>query len=112
MGRLKTDNVIRGNEMAGLSKPRTRLVLCMGQYCNRSAQAAPLYERLREVLGDPVPAYRASGSILWETATCLDMCGGGPNLIIYPDEIIHNALDLDALEHILDEYLGSVGGSK
>jgi (2Fe-2S) ferredoxin len=91
--------------MTGPSKPRTRLVLCMGQYCNRSAQAAPLYERLREVLGDPVPAYRATGPVLWETATCLDMCGAGPNLIIYPDEIVHNALDLDTLNRILDEYL-------
>ena len=85
------------------SKPRTRLVLCMGQHCNESAQAAPLYERLRDTFGDPVPAYRATGPVLWETATCLDMCGAGPNLIIYPDEIVHNALDLDALNRILAE---------
>jgi (2Fe-2S) ferredoxin len=64
-----------------------------------------LYERLREALGDPVPAYRATGPVLWETATCLDMCGAGPNLIIYPDEIVHNALDLDTLNHILDDVL-------
>ena len=87
------------------SKPRTRLVLCMGQHCNQSAQAAPLYERLRDTLGDQVPAYRATGPVLWETATCLDMCGAGPNLIIYPDEIVHNALDLDALDHILADYM-------
>ena len=91
--------------MTGPAKPRTRLVLCMGQHCNHNAQAAPHYERLREVLGDPVPAYRAKGPVLWETATCLDMCGAGPNLIIYPDEIVYNALDLDTLDRILDEVL-------
>jgi (2Fe-2S) ferredoxin len=73
----------------------------MGQYCNRGGQSQALYERLRDVLGDPVPGYMATGPIAFEVASCLEMCGGGPNLIIYPDDIIYNQLDMATLETIL-----------
>jgi (2Fe-2S) ferredoxin len=94
-----------GKHMTGPLRPRKRFVLCMGQYCNRGGQAVPLYQRLQEELGDPVPAFLATGPVTWEVAACLDMCGGGPNLIVYPEGTIYNQLDLPALEQILDEHL-------
>jgi (2Fe-2S) ferredoxin len=83
-----------------------RLVLCMGQHCNRSEQAEPLYERLRQALGDPRPGFMASGPVRWEIASCLDMCDDGPNLIVYPQQVILNALDLEALDELLKTVLG------
>ncbi len=87
------------------SKPKKRLVLCMGQYCNHAGQAEPLYERLRDELGDPCPAFMARGPVSWETASCLDMCGGGPNMVIYPGEIWYNQLDLETLERAIREHI-------
>ena len=84
---------------------RRRIVLCMGQYCNRSGQAEPLYERLRDLLGDIGPAWAATGPIRWEIANCLSMCGAGPNLIVYPDGADYHRVDTAALNRIIDEYL-------
>jgi len=89
-----------------MTKPPTiRLVLCMGQHCNRGDQAEPLYERLQKALGDPRPGFMASGPVRWEIATCLDMCDDGPNLIIYPQHEILNGLDLDTLDRLLKTVL-------
>lgn len=94
--------------MTGPLRPRVRFVLCMGQYCNRGGQAAPLYHRLQQELGEPVPGYLATGLVSWEVAACLDMCGGGPNLIVYPEGTTYNQLDLSMLERILDKHLGTL----
>jgi (2Fe-2S) ferredoxin len=85
---------------------KRRVVLCMGQYCNANGQAQALYDRLRAHLGDPVPPFMARGrAVTWEVATCLSLCGGGPNLVIYPDEVWFHRLDLDTLERVIAEYL-------
>lgn len=86
---------------------RKRLVLCMGQTCNYNSQAEPLYERLRQALGDPRPAFMSRAPVTWEIANCLSMCGTGPNLIVYPEKAIYHALDLEALEAIIAEHLGA-----
>lgn len=80
---------------------KKRIVLCMGQYCNRSGQAEPLYARLEALLGERGPAWLAKGPVRWEIATCLSMCGGGPNLIVYPGETVYNHLDLDTLDRVV-----------
>lgn len=81
----------------------------MGQYCNLLGQSEPLYERLREELGDPLPPFMARHRpVTWETATCLSMCGGGPNLIVYPEEIVFNHLDADTLEQVIEDYVRPV----
>jgi (2Fe-2S) ferredoxin len=80
-----------------------RIVLCMGPYCNQGGRAEAFYERLRAELGDPVPAFMARGPVSWETANCLDMCGGGPNLVIYPDETWYHQLDPAALEQVITD---------
>jgi (2Fe-2S) ferredoxin len=93
--------------MTGPLRARKRLVLCMGEFCSQGGRAAALYERLQERLGDPVPGYMATGPVAWEVASCLEMCGGGPNLIIYPDDIIYNQLDVATLDRVLTELLGA-----
>lgn len=84
-----------------MTTPRRRIVLCMGQHCNRGRQAAALYDRLYTALGDPRPAFMASGPVSWEIANCLDHCEHGPNLVVYPDGDWVHHLDLDALECVI-----------
>jgi (2Fe-2S) ferredoxin len=43
----------------------------------------------------------ARGPMTWEIANCLSLCGGGPNLVIYPDEEWHHQLDADTLERVI-----------
>ena len=87
-------------------RPRKpRIVLCMGPFCNQSGRAEPLYEYLTQVLGERGPAWAMKGRIRWEIANCLDMCGAGPNLIIYPGEETHHHLDRATLEVIVQELL-------
>jgi len=80
---------------------KRRLVLCMGQYCNLRGQAEPLYDKMTELLGERGPAWAAKGPVRWEIASCLDMCGAGPNLVVYPENVAHNHLDVKTLESIV-----------
>ncbi len=77
----------------------------MGQFCNQGGRAEPLYELLREQLGERLPAWMAkgeSGDLRWESASCLSMCGGGPNAVIYPEDVAFNHLDKSTLEAIIN----------
>jgi (2Fe-2S) ferredoxin len=84
---------------------RRRIVLCLGQYCNEGDRAEPLYQRLQGELGDPGPAFMSRSPVTWETANCLSMCECGPNLVLYPEEVAYNALDVETLERIIEEYV-------
>ena len=83
---------------------RKRLVVCRGVYCNAGRRADHNFEKLRphldELNGDAYPP-----PIKVEIASCLSMCGIGPNLIIYPDKIVCNGVDEDQVEQIVNDYL-------
>jgi len=83
---------------------RTRVVICLGQYCNSDRRAARFYKRLKErveeINGDQYPA-----PIKLETANCMSMCGLGPNLMLYPQAMLFNDLTDEQLEKMIDQYL-------
>lgn len=85
-------------------RARTRVVLCMGEYCNLGRRADTLYKRLvpmvAELNGDHYPP-----CIKLETARCLSMCGYGPNLVIYPEDQVFNKLDEATLETAVRAHL-------
>lgn len=82
--------------------PRRRVVLCLGEYCNLSRRADKLYRQLQPL----VAAANAEGANLkLETARCLNMCGAGPNLVIYPDNLVFNQLDEAKLAALAEEQL-------
>ena len=86
-------------------KPRRRIVLCMGRYCNQGGQAESLEACLTEYLGERGPAWRMKGPVRWEIANCLSYCGAGPNLILYPEDEIHHHMDRDTLEALVRSWL-------
>jgi (2Fe-2S) ferredoxin len=90
---------------AGARPRRKRIVLCLGPYCNEGERAEPLYERLQAELGDPGPAFMSHQPVTWETANCLSMCECGPNLILYPEDIAYNALDVETLERLIQDHI-------
>lgn len=83
---------------------KKRVVLCCGQYCNMDGRADRLYKRLSalvdEINGDVYPR-----PIKLEIASCLSLCGAGPNLIIYPGALTYNGVTAAMLDQIVDEHL-------
>jgi (2Fe-2S) ferredoxin len=80
---------------------RLRIVLCRGQYCNIGRRADKLYQRLETAVAEANDGVYPP-RIKLEVANCLDMCGAGPNLILYPDHIIYNHVDEVLLERIIE----------
>ena len=76
----------------------------MGEFCNLGRRADKIYRKLQplidELNGDAYPP-----CIKLETARCLSMCGKGPNLVIYPEDLDFNKLDEDSIEAIIREHL-------
>lgn len=85
---------------------RKRIVLCRGQYCNLGRRADALYRHLQPLL-DEINGLDYPPRVKLEFASCLDMCGAGPNLIVYPEGIVCNDVDEVALDRIVDEHLRS-----
>lgn len=83
---------------------RKRIVLCRGQYCNMSRRADVLYKKL-ETLVDEIDGDSYPKPVKLETANCLDMCGAGPNLIIYPEGTVCNGVTEALLDEIVDEHV-------
>jgi (2Fe-2S) ferredoxin len=80
---------------------RTRIVVCVGQHCNRDGRAGEFCSLLQTALGDSAPAFMARGPVSWEIANCLNHCELGPNLALYPEgQVIHH-LDREALEQVI-----------
>src|SRR3954452_157213 len=84
--------------MNNQSPPRRhRVVLCRGEYCNLGRRSDKLYPTLKALM-DEINADPSLPSVKLETANCLSMCGRGPNLVIYPEDIEFNALDEEKLK--------------
>lgn len=70
----------------------------MGEYCNLGRRADKLHKQLQPALIGQ-PCYKL------ETARCLSMCGSGPNLVIYPEDLVFNKLDEGKLADLIHEHL-------
>jgi (2Fe-2S) ferredoxin len=90
--------------MSSSARPKYRVVLCMGEYCNLGRRADKLYKALQPMIAERNEG-RETPLARLETARCLSMCGRGPNLVIYPDDsMYHNTQEAD-LKDILDRHL-------
>jgi (2Fe-2S) ferredoxin len=70
----------------------------MGEYCSLGRRADKLYKQLQPALAGQ-PCYKL------ETARCLSMCAIGPNLVIYPDDLVFNKLDETQLAAVIRDHL-------
>jgi len=68
---------------------------------NHNAQEARDYVKRRvKELGLAGP-----GNIRVNSAGCLDRCGEGPVIVVYPDEVWYRYADKEDLDEIIDEHL-------
>lgn len=88
-----------------------RVVLCCGVYCNLGDRADALHEQLQATATALNDAHDAAGK--WneprplgvKVATCLDMCGAGPNAVPHPGHHIANHLDAATLHQFIQAHL-------
>ncbi len=75
-----------------------RVIVCTGVNCKAAGCGQRIYRRLEALLAEADPL---RPPFLLRTANCLDMCGDGPNMVIYPGNRRYNHLDEDAAEAIV-----------
>ena len=74
-----------------------------GEMCCNSHGASELraYAKDRvKALGDKI-----AGKVRINTAGCLDRCGEGPVLVIYPEAIWYTYVDREDIDEIIDRHL-------
>ena len=81
---------------------RKRVVLCMGEFCNLSRRSDKLLKQLQPLVAE---ANANGANLKLETARCLTMCGAGPNLVIYPGNLIFTQMDEAKLAAVAEEHL-------
>ncbi|HHM04558.1 MAG TPA: (2Fe-2S) ferredoxin domain-containing protein [Gammaproteobacteria bacterium] len=48
---------------------------------------------------------RGAGGVRINTAGCLDRCGEGPVLVVYPEGVWYSYVDREDIDEIIDEHL-------
>ncbi len=95
--------------MSAAPPQKRRVVLCMGEYCNLNRRASKLMAILEpaitELNGDAYPP-----CLKLERANCLSMCAIGPNLVIYPEDLVFSKLDEAGLRRIIEDELRPCAG--
>ena len=93
--------------MSQLHKPARRIVLCRGEFCNMGRRADTLHKRLSAAVDEANASHPGEPPCIGlRTANCLSMCGKGPNLVVYPEDDVYNALDAAKLEEVIAKYVG------
>lgn len=86
---------------------KIRVVLCMGEYCSLGRRAELIQQAIAPVIRAANEAESAA-PIRLETARCLSMCAVGPNIVIYPDDLVLNkqtpASAVEAIERYLAQH--------
>ena len=79
---------------------KRRVVLCLGEYCNLGRRADKLWRILEPAVaglnGDARPP-----CLKLERANCLSLCALGPNLVIYPEDLVFSKLDEAQVREII-----------
>lgn len=71
-----------------------------GEYCPFEGSAA-----IHQLLKEGVQARGLKKEIRVNKSGCLDQCGNGPMVVIYPEDVWYGGVTPDAARRILDEHL-------
>ena len=87
--------------MSKLKKIGAHVLVCKHKTCVRQggkASARALKRALHE--------QDLSGRVMITKVKCLDQCGRGPVMVVYPDGVWYGRVDEEAARHIVAEHLG------
>lgn len=76
-----------------------RVIVCNGEHCDAAGMGIEIYNALDAMLAD-YDFWDAPFSV--RTASCLDMCDDGPNMIIFPGRRAFHHLDVEKAKRIIE----------
>ena len=75
-------------------------VCTSGEYCPLEGGAA-----IHQLLKEGVQARGLKATTRVNKSGCLDQCGNGPMVVVYPEDVWYGAVSPEAARRILDEHL-------
>lgn len=73
--------------------------------CNNDGVAEKLCEYFRQIVKQRRSEFAAGRIVKVNKSGCLGRCAGGPNLVIFPDNIWYNCATTDDINEILNEHI-------
>ncbi|MFN8528260.1 MAG: (2Fe-2S) ferredoxin domain-containing protein [Anaerolineae bacterium] len=86
---------------------KIRVVVCLGEYCNLGRRGDSVLKAVQPIV-NAAAQEETLPPIKLETARCLSMCAVGPNMVIYPEDLVFNKLTPAQAVEAINRYLESV----
>lgn len=87
--------------MSRLKKIKAHVLVCSHKTCRRQGGEAVL-----KALKLNIKEQDLRGSVLLTKVKCLDQCGRGPVMVVYPDGVWYGGVDEHSARAIVSEHLG------
>ena len=97
-------DIERGSEVSELATPfETHVFVCTsGEYCpEKDGDSKAVHKRFKEL----VKLAGLKGRVRVNNSGCLDQCGHGPMVVVYPAGVWYSHLTVDDVPRIVDEHL-------
>ncbi len=76
-------------------------ICTQGPYCEFDGDPTAIFDRLKRLVG----AHGLNEKIRINKAGCLNQCGHGPMLVVYPEATWYGNVQVDDVEEIVDRHL-------
>ena len=90
------------------STPSKRIFLCNKGNCAPRSEIEAIYERI-ENLVEEHRAEHPEAEIKVKLSGCLDICECGPVMVVQPDQVWYQKLNVEAVEEIFRQHLTGSG---
>lgn len=88
--------------MSRLKKINAHVIVCAHKTCRRQGGKAALKALKRAIRQEDL-----RGSVLVTKVKCLDQCGRGPVMVVYPDGVWYGGVDDKSARSIVSEHLAA-----
>lgn len=81
---------------------RTHVFVCTnGPYCGFDGNVEGLLSRLKQRVAEA----GLGSEVRINRAGCLNQCGHGPNVVVYPDDVWYNGVQVEDADEVFEEHI-------